>query len=343
MTILKEADFRRQIKKNPAPGYLFFGEKDYLKAHAARLLRERICGVGEMAGFNYIRLCADEYSPEKLLGVMAPLPMFGERKLVELFGLDFGSMRAEELSSLCNVLATSGEYDYNTILIYVAAGGIDEGRLPGRPSATLARLGKYLTPVWFEKCPPSRLLSWVGRHFEYNKVSASREICREIIEYCGRDMYILAGEIDKVSFYTLSQGRTEVQAGDIYEVAVPDGSYDAFAFANSLTAGDLPRALSVLMLMKQQRIEPVKIMAEISRVFGDLLTVRMLADEGFGVQEISEKLKMHEYRTKLYFAAVAKTTSAELSRVLGLCARADASLKLSPAGYTPIELLVCSL
>ena len=52
---------------------------------------------------------------------------------------------------------------------------------------------------------------------------------------------------------------------------------------------------------------------------------------------------MHEYRTKLYFAAVAKTTSAELSRVLGLCARADASLKLSPAGYTPIELLVCSL
>ena len=31
MTILKEADFRRQIK-NPAPGYLFFGEEDYLKA-----------------------------------------------------------------------------------------------------------------------------------------------------------------------------------------------------------------------------------------------------------------------------------------------------------------------
>ncbi|MGI6167330.1 MAG: DNA polymerase III subunit delta [Eubacteriales bacterium] len=343
MTIIKDAEFERQLKKNPAPGYLFFGEEDYLKAHAARMLRRRICGEGEMAGLNHVRLYADEYSPEKLKKLLLPLPMFGERKLIELSGLDFCSMRAEELGALCNVLATLGEYDYNTILINVAAGGIEEGRLPARPSQALAKLGKYLTLVKFDKCPPAKLVSWAGRHFLHNGVKATPEICRKIIDYCGRNMYILAGEIDKVSFYALSKGRDEVQEGDIYEVAVPDSDYDAFAFANALMAGDRPRALSVLMLMKQQRIEPVIIMAEVSRVFCDLLTVRVLADEGLGAVDIARELNIHEYRAKLYCRAVAGTTTDKISRILGLCAEADASLKLSPTGYTPIELLVCSL
>ena len=84
-------------------------------------------------------------------------------------------------------------------------------------------------------------------------------------------------------------------------------------------------------------------MAEVSRVFCDLLAVRALVDEGLRVADISEKLRIHEYRAKLYCAAVANTTVARISRVLGLCAEADALLKLSPTGYTPIELLVCSL
>ncbi|NLW74551.1 MAG: DNA polymerase III subunit delta [Clostridiales bacterium] len=343
MTIIKGADFERQIKKKHAAGYLFFGEEDYLKAHSARILRQLICGEGEMAGFNHIRLCADEYSPEKLKKLLLPLPMFGERKLIELAGLDFCSMKSEELGALCNVLAALREYDYNTILIYVAAGGIEEGKLPSRPSPTLVKLGKYLDLVKFEKCPPAKLVSWAGRHFLHNGVGASPEICRKIINYCGRNMYILAGEIDKVSFYALSKGRNEVQESDIHEVAVPDSDYDAFAFANALMAGDRPRALSVLMLMKQQRIEPVKIMAEVSSVFCDLLIVRALSDEGLGAVDIARELNIHEYRAKLYCTAVAGTTTDKISRMLGLCAEADAALKLSPTGYAPIELLVCSL
>ena len=84
MTILKEADFRRQIKKTRRRD-TSFRRGGLPEGSCCKAFAREICGVGRWPEFNYIRLCADEYSP-KLLGVMAPLPMFGERKLVELFG-----------------------------------------------------------------------------------------------------------------------------------------------------------------------------------------------------------------------------------------------------------------
>ncbi len=343
MEILTDSEFRKRIKKSFTPGYFFFGEEDYLKSYAAKLLRDTVCGDGGNAEFNCLKLNVLDYTPNKLIEALAPLPMFGEKKLIELTGLDFTVMRPDDTNAFFDALALLKEFDYNTLLISVADGCIDEGRLPAKPSAVLEKLGEFLTVVRFEKCTPARLCDWVGKHFEHNGVKTSPGICAKIIDYCGRSMFTLTGEIDKVSFYALSHGRTEVAESDILEAAVPDSNYDAFAFANALTACDRSRALSILNLMKQRRIEPVIIMGEVTRVFGDLLSVRMLMDEGLDNRSIGLKLKMHEYRVGLYSSAVSGTTSSALSRVLNLCAEADESLKLSPTGYTAVELLVCSL
>lgn len=343
MEFLTDSDFRKKIKKSISSGYLFFGEEDYLKSYSTVLLRETVCGREINSDFNNIKLNILDYTPNKLLETLTPLPMFGEKKLIELTGLDFNSMRIDEISALFDILTLLKEYDYNVLLISVADGCIDEGKLPTKPSAILVKLGEYLTPVRFEKCTPSRLCDWVGKHFEHNGTIATPEICAKLIQYCGRSMYILSQEIDKVSFYTLAKGRIDVTESDILEAALPDSDYDAFAFANALTSSDLQRALSILGLMKKRRIEPIIIMGEVTRVFCDLISVRLLQEEGLDARSIAFKLKMHEYRAGLYLSAVSNTTSAVLSRVLSLCAEADASLKLSPVGYTAIELLICSL
>jgi hypothetical protein len=43
MELLKDADFRRELKGTPRAGYLFFGEEDYLKSFAVKQAREVIC------------------------------------------------------------------------------------------------------------------------------------------------------------------------------------------------------------------------------------------------------------------------------------------------------------
>ena len=100
MNIIKEADFRRELKSSPRAGYLFFGEEDYLKSFAVRSAREIVCPDPTFAFFNEMRLDATDFEPQKLLDALMPMPMMADRKLVTLTGLNFTSMRQGELDDL---------------------------------------------------------------------------------------------------------------------------------------------------------------------------------------------------------------------------------------------------
>ncbi len=341
MKILTEAEFNRQLT-SPAPGYLFFGDEDYTKLHALRRLREAICPDPSAATFNDIRFTALDFSPARLLDALEPPPLLDDRKIIAVSGLDLSLMRPDEINSLCEALAVLGDYDYNTLCLSLPAGTLEEGRLPNKPSALLARLGELLTPVRFAPITPARLSGWVGKHFEHNGVAADPALCAAVVDYCGTSMFTLAGEVDKLSFYALSHGRSELSPEDIPAVAVADTAYDAFAFANALTSGDRRRALNILAVMKQQRVEPTIIMGEVSKTFGDMFTIRTLMEEGLAPRTVAELTKLHEYRVSLYSAAVASVPLATLRRILDLCVETDASVK-SSRGYEAIERFICGI
>lgn len=344
MQIMTEDELRRSLASAPPrSGYLFFGDEDYTKLHAIGRLRDAICPDDMAAVFNDIRMAALDFTAARLLDALEPPPMMGERKLIVVSGLDIGAMRQDELGALCDALATLKDYDYNTVVLSIPAGGIDEGRLPSRPSAVLTRLGEYLTPVRFNRITPARLCGWVGKHFEHNGVSAAPELCARVVDYCGTSMFTLAGEIQKMSFYVLADGRSSLTAADIAAAAVPDRSYDAFAFANAVTAGDKQRALGILGEMKRQRIEPTIIMGDISRVFCDMLTIRRLSDEGLRAPAIAQATHIHEYRVGLYLNGVQAIKAEALQAIVTRCTEADVAVKLGGRGYEPIERLICGI
>ena len=105
MNIIKEADFRREIKTAPRAGYLFFGEEDYLKAFAVRTAREIVSPDPTFAFFNEMRLDATDFSPQKLIDALMPMPMMADKKIVTLTGLNFNTMRQSDLDGLCEALA----------------------------------------------------------------------------------------------------------------------------------------------------------------------------------------------------------------------------------------------
>jgi len=342
MEIIKEDVFRRQIKSGLCGGYLFFGEEDYLKAHALRTAREALCPDPSFAFFNDMRIDAPDYSAQGLLDALMPLPIMSDQKLVSVTNLYLSSLKASELDDLCDALATLGEYDYNVLILCVPADGMDEGSLPKRPSALLKRLSQYLTPVRFESISPARLCSWAGKHFAHSGVQASGEACAFLVRYCGTSMYTLASEIEKLCAYVLSHGRQTVSEADIRHVCIPQINDDAFGLANAILDGKYDEALSALSVMKFRRVEPVVILGEVSRVCCDLLCVKLLLDEGHSQAEIASILKMNEYRLRIYAAAAAAKTRKRLERAIALCRNADTTVK-GGSGYAAIENLICSL
>lgn len=343
LNILKDADFRREIKSAPALGYLLFGEEDYLKNLAVTYARETLLGDPSFACFNEIILDALDFHPEKLRSALMSLPMMAERKVILLRGLDIDAMKASELDGLCEVLGELEEYDYNTVLLPVASGSLDEGYLPKRPSSTLTKLCAVLRPVRYERCPPQKLVGWCIRHFEHNGATATPDICQRLIDACGRNMMTLAGEIDKISYYVLSHERTSVTPEDIRLVACQSVEYDAFAFAGALMDRDATRALDILSDLKFRRVDPLFILSDVIRTGCEMLSVLLLTREGKTPSEISTALKMHEYKVSLYRKSVASAGESTVRRMIAAAAEADRALKSSPQGYAALEALICSL
>jgi DNA polymerase III delta subunit len=339
--IIKEPDFRKEIKTKPECGYLFFGEEDYMKSFALSCAIEAISPDSTLSFFNEMKLDALSYSPDALREAMMPFPMGADRKLITVSGLDISAMKQGELDALCSVLSELEEYDYNTVIITVAADRFDPGILPKRPSTTLQKLCEHLTAVNFEKNSPARLAAWVGKHYEHNGVSATPEICALTVERCGRDMFKLAGETDKVSFYVLSHGKRDVTAEDVINVALPAAEYDAFAFTNAIGSRQKELALDILADMKLRRMDPLIIMGEVSRAVCDICAVTSLAANGATAREISDLLKIHEYRVSLILKnGIREDVCKNMLERLRL---ADLENKSGKDGYYVIEKLICTL
>lgn len=343
MDMIKEDAFRKQLKKGISGGFLFYGEEDYMKTHALSLARQTVCPDTTFALFNDVRLDALDYSPNALLDALMPPPMMADLKIVSVTGLSVSSMRQNEIEDLCDTLSALKEYDYNLLIISVPAGQIEEGS-PKYPSAALKKLSAHLTPVLFESVSGARLVSWVAKHFEHNGVQADPNTCAYLIDYCGRSMFTLASEVDKLSYYVLHNGRNTVTQDDIKNVSVSVVTTDAFTLANAILDGRFEDALTALSVMKFRRIDPVIILSEVSRVISDLVSVKSLLEQGTHQSEIARLLfKSNDYKTKIYVKSASARSLQKLKRALELCSDADLSLKLSPQGYIAIEKLICSL
>ena len=345
LTILKEADFRKELKSSPTGGYLFFGEEDYMKSASLRMARQAIAEADPaMATFNDIRLDGLDFTPAALLDAMAVPPMGADRKIITVTGLNFNTLRAADLDKLCEALSEISDYPYNLVIFSSAADALDGGNLPKKPSELLTTLGEYLRPVYFERNTPAKLAGWVQKHYLHGGVQASPQVCQFTIEYCGRNMFTLAGEVEKVAFYVRAKGRDTATEADVRTAAIPAMEYDAFAFTNAIMERRRADALDILSDLKLRRVEPLYILSEVSRVVCDLLAIRTMSDGGQTPTEIGSALKMHEYRVGLYLKQARKADVALLRQAVTACQSADRALKRSATdGYGVIERLICSL
>lgn len=346
LEILKESDFRRELKSEPRAGYLFFGDEDYLKAHAVRQARELVCSDPTLAFFNDMRLDAIDFTPQKLIDALTPMPMMADRKLITLSGMNFSSMRSHDLDDFCEALAELNNFDYNLLIISVASDCLDTGYLPKKPSESLKKLAEHLTPVQFDRCSTAKLTAWIAKHFEHNGVQATPDLCAQMPEYCGHSMFLLANEIDKLSYYTLSHGKISPTLDDMRLVCSSEEEYDTFAFTNAIMENRTEAALAILADYRFRRVDPLFILSDVMRVICEMLAVQALTAEGLPAARIGATFKpaIHEFRIGLYQKSLRNTSEQRLRLALAACNAADTTFKSSPQnGYTVLEQLICSL
>lgn len=351
LNVITDGDLRKMIKAGELSGaYLLFGDEDYLKAHASGQIREAVLTDESFAVFNEIVLDPQSFSPSDLADALAaPAMSFGidDKKLIAVRGLSFETMKAAVVDELVKALALLEEYDHNVVLITVPSGQIDTGRLPKKPSALLKKLGSVMTLVHFEEQTPARLASWAVRHFEHLGVRADTGLCGALINKCGRSMYVLSQEIEKLSYFIKYNGRDTLTEKDIEAVAIAALDCDTFDLTNAIIRGDRAGALSVLEVLRFRRVEPLMVLGEISSTL--VLMARILSHLEFtsNIKEIATATATHEYRVGVIVKALSTDPAASKDRVqraIELCAYVDEKMKgFGTGGYELVERLVCGV
>ena len=348
MDIISNADFNKRIKADPSGNYLFYGEEDYLKSHAVKALKEAM-GIDEaLEIFNFVTLDVLDYNSEKLIDMLSMPPMMAEKKLVVLTGLNIKKMSSKanlsEFEDFLDALNHLNEFDYNVFVLSVPNGSITE-ELPRKdPTGALKTLSDILQPVKFDSPTPQKLALWAMRHFEHYGVKASEQDSAFLVNFCGKNMFNLSSEIEKLSLYARANGRDTLLREDIPNICNAEMEYGAFEFSNAILDGRKGDALSILSIMKFKQTDPLVIMGELSSIFSELIKIKIMLMSGKSNQQISAETGTNIHRVGLYATSARRMELNRLRTILSMVTDADLAMKSRyDSGYLHLEKLICSL
>lgn len=344
MAALDFSSLKTELKRGPSGGYLLCGEEAYLISHSLKLIRSAVLGDGADAAFNHIKIDASAPGEYDVGGSICELPVFAEKRLVELHSFDISHMKADELKSLCAAFALL-EDNPQTVLVMVSTPyELDMSGYPKRPPKQFVKLTEHITPVVFMRESPAALCRWIMNHFRHEGLNCETRTAEALLAYSGSDMFTLSGEIAKLCAFLKANGRDTLTPDDIKNVASHVPTIDSFDFPNAVLNRDFDRAMYILADKKKHKEEPTVLLADVTRTYARMEQILTLATDAATPAEIAKKLKMHEYPVKNHLAAAKRLGEKKLAEALRLCGETDYKMKFSQIdSYVLISRLLSSL
>ncbi len=336
-------ELKAKLKTSALGGvYLFAGEEEYLKRHYIGELRSRVLTDPAFDLFN-------RYSGEGAaldLGaltdaIMSP-PMMADYKLIEWVGADFEAMGEKELEAFFSLVGLVSDHPYAILVIRVSAAGLEVGT-PKRPSALFRRLAERTFAVSFETPSDASLLSWLNTHLAHEGLSARSDTLRLMIDRIGHSMDILASEVEKIACYCRAHGLHDVTDKLVLTLTCSTAEDDAFGLSNAILQGNLKGAYRKLHDMRRRRVEPILILAQLTRLFSDLTSVSHLLAEGASAKRVAEVMSMNEYKAGLYLKGAKAKDPASLSRLFERCREIDRAAKLGADPNPMLDRLIAEM
>lgn len=341
---MTEAEFRQELKSLQG-GYVLFGDEDYLKYSYSREARKYVLD-GMFDEFNHIVIYGEDFTPFGLSNAIATLPMMSERKLVEVRGVNFNSLKKDEIKELEEALMTIEENASHTVLIIRADSDyFNAGRLPKAPSELYKMMSKYLTMVQLDFPTPARLRSWIMKHFSKWNIELDISLCDKMVELCGHDMWALSNEIEKLCAYATYNNLKSINFSDIESVCCKTVEYDDFRLTNALLDKNKDLVFETLRRQKSSHEPPFAILSSVIRLYMEMYLVGIHFSKGMNKSQISSALGIHEFKVGKYINSISGVNPKKLERAVELCRDADVKSKSlsNMVSYIPVENLISAL
>lgn len=336
-------DYKAKLKSGDLSGvYVFAGEEDYLKRYYLGELR-KLCVTDEaMAVFNHSVYDGKDIDFAAIMEDVKSPPMMSDYKLIEWHHADLTALTDAEIELLLDLCGMIKDYPYAVVAFSLIPEGFDLYSKK-KKAASLKKVQTEANFLLFNKSTDNQLFSWLKKHFDANGVGVTLDTVKALIFRSGKNMDTLEKEVKKISYMVLSRGKNVVTPEDVDEAASSTPECDTFAFSNALAERNKALAFVALEEMRTRRVDPIVIMAMMSRTYSELLLVAHALSEGMGVVDIEEKYKIKKFKLQHQISAVKRYGREKLTEIISELARIDAASKFGGiTGYTAIELFVAT-
>ena len=316
---------KSNLKENKFSGvYLFCGAEEYTKDHYASLLRGKV-DSSPLPEFNHIYFNASNDPLVDLEDAIYSLPYMWDYKLIEITDIESAKLTEDIIENYSRVFSDIPEY--LTILILLHHDDDEDGKEKAQKkmiNAFIKAVAQSGTVVEFANERSDKLSTWIARHLNAKNVKYDFSVPRELINYCGSDMYILQGEILKL---TEIYNGTPISVSDIRKYCCSNSSYKYFDIVNALNQRDIVMANKILYSLDLDRESISKAIGFLAKEYSDMLIIKLGIDSGKNLDYISKETKIKDWICKKKASAVGKTDISVLSFAINELNLADKKIK----------------
>ena len=317
---------KTRIKSNELSGvYLFCGSEEYTKDHYASLIRKKV-DSSPLPEFNHIYFNASSGKLSELEDAINLLPYMWDSKLIEITDLESSRITESDADEYARIF--SDIPDYVTVLAVLR---FDEQTEEARASKTKGGLYAFSNAVKdhglvveFETEKADKLTAWISKHFNSKNIKFDSNVPKEMISYCGNDMYILQGEILKLS--EVYDG-TPLTVSHVKKYCCANSSYKYFDIATALNRRDMVTAKRILDSLDLTRDDIPLAVGFLAKNYSDMLLVKSGIDSGKGYETIAKDTKIQQWRVGKIASASSGVDMRTLAFAINQLSNADFKLK----------------
>lgn len=316
---------KTKLKENNISGvFLFCGAEEYTKDHYAAQIRNKV-DTSPLPEFNHIYFNAADEAISDLEDAIYSLPYMWDRKLIEITNIESAKFTESDIEEFSRIF--SDIPDYLTILM-VLRHNDDDGE---REKASKKMLNAFIRAVQqsglvveFENEKADKLSTWISRHLIAKNVKYDMAVPRELISFCGSDMYILQGEILKLA--EVYNGNP-ISVYDVRKYCCANSEYKYFDIVSALNKRDIVLANKILYSLNLDRDSISLAVGFLAKEYAEMLLVKLGIDSGKSLEAISKETKIKEWICRKKAAAVGKTDVSVLNFAINELNSADKKIK----------------
>ena len=318
-----ESDLKQNLKEQLCRVYLLYGEETYLTAQYTA----RIAGLAvseDLGGFNLQSFDGDTARVEQIEEAINALPLMAEQKCVILRDID---MTAGDFSE--RLLPLLEEPPETTVTVLSFLHLQPQPKKNAKWKKLLETVEKTGAVVCFSKKTAAELARILCSGAVRRGCTLSPQNAARLVEQCGEDMLLLAGELDKLA--ALADGG-EITAQLIESAATKNLDAKVFDLSKAILRHNRDGAYGILNTLLQQQEDPIAILAVLSNAYADMYRVKIAQSAGNRPDAVAKAFSAYkgkEFRLRYAAQDAAPLSVPALRHALDILAQADTQLKQS--------------